>query len=157
MGDGQWWCLITPLLTNPTVSSASLPPFFSTFPSSSAVETDFPEGGRGRLRWWICTAEACFSDSSAWKTWRAPGVVQGTVREAHNTELCLRLVLKLCVVSLLSFYSEWCYHMVACLDDLHQQLFTFTNPLCFCSSGGVEPVSKVASSIDTSWKFDTNC
>lgn len=85
-----------------------LPPFFSTSPSSAVVETDFPEGRRGRLRWWICSAEACLPDPTAWKTWLASGVVQGTYREAHNRELCLCLALNLCVVSLLTF-TQWCY------------------------------------------------
>lgn len=53
--------------------------------SSSASETDFPEGRGGRLRWWICTAEACLSNSAAWNTWPAP--VQSSYREGHNYEL----------------------------------------------------------------------
>ncbi len=37
------------------------------------------------------------------RLWLAPGLVQGTCREAHNCELCLCLALNVCVVSLLIF------------------------------------------------------
>lgn len=70
-----------------TGSGAWSPPLLP--PPLSVVETDFPEGRRGRLRWWICSAEACLSDPAAWQTWLAAGVVQGTGREVHNSELCL--------------------------------------------------------------------
>lgn len=137
----------------------SLPPSFSTSSSSSCsvvVETDFPEGRRGRLRWWICRAEACLSDPAAWKTWLAPGIVQGTYREAHNCEQCLGSIQ--CVVSLLFSFLRVMLHMVACLCDLHlAAFFTLTNPLCFCSSGGLKPFSRAVISIGASWKFDTNC
>lgn len=63
MGDRQWCPLPSP--TNQTASSfslSSLPP--SPPPPPLVAETDFPEIRRGRLRWWICSAEACLSLNS---------------------------------------------------------------------------------------------
>lgn len=117
----------------------------------------FQEGRRGRLRWWICIAEACLSDPAAWNTWRAPGIVQGTQREAHNCELWLFRAVNLCLVSLLIFtqwdltYGASMFGWFACSS------FTWTNPQCFWSSGGIRPVGEATSSVDASWKFDTNC
>lgn len=131
------WCLITPLPTNPTVSSASLfllsslpPPSSSSSSFFSVAETDFPEGRRGRLRWWICSAEACLSNS-----WRAPGVVRGH-RQGRPPlwAVFVSKLLNLCVVSLLSFFfflnTQQCHtHGGLFRSFAFSSFFPWTNPL----------------------------
>ena len=102
---------------SPTNPLSLLPPspIFSTSAyyslCSSAPETDFSEGRRGRLRWWICTAEACLSSSAAWNTWHASGVELGIDKEGHNYELFLLVGgLNLCLVSLLIFTQSFVIH-----------------------------------------------